>query len=292
MFFAPPKVKSLSRYAEYGPYLGNRHFLVMLAIAITAHLSIIAVYSMLPREEIIRIPVRALNIKLTGGSTASLHTPQVPSVPSVTAAAPAQPNTQAEEEEMPSLRDTSPEVVVDKAITKKTDKVQTMKVPVAKIAHTAKEKQKGEHAVGQGFSTPKRYVRGSEESAAKAHKKDGNGSNIGGVAGGQEVISRYTQVVSQWIINHQAMAKAACGEAKAVTGECNAKGQAVVRLRINRDGRILSNTVEHTSGSELVDQAAIVMVRASDPVPSVPNDYPSDSQLEFLITVQVDLSVK
>ena len=60
-----------------------------------------------------------------------------------------------------------------------------------------------------------------------SRNKGGNGSTMSGVAGGEEVITRYTQVISQWIINHQAMARAACGEAKEVTGACNAKGQAV-----------------------------------------------------------------
>jgi protein TonB len=169
-----------------------------------------------------------------------------------------------------------------------------MKVPLVKAPRPARGKQKGSHASSrEAFATPKKYVRDAEAAAEKKTQGNGgNGSTINGVEGGQEVITRYTQIISQWIGNHQAMAKAACGEAKQVTGTCNAKGQATVRLRINREGHIISNTVEHTSGSELVDQAAIVMVRASDPVPSVPNDYPSDTQLEFLIPVQVDLTAK
>ncbi|MBI3631006.1 MAG: TonB family protein, partial [Candidatus Sungbacteria bacterium] len=165
-----------------------------------------------------------------------------------------------------------------------------------KKAHNGQEKKHTGRTVVVGEPTtttkPKKYVRGTTRPEKKAAEKDGNGSSVAGVAGGQEVISRYTQIISQWIINHQGMAKAACGEAKAVTGTCNARGQTVVRLRINREGHIISNTVERTSGNELVDQAAIIMVRASDPVPAAPANYPSDSMLEFLVAVQVDLSKK
>lgn len=295
MFFAPPKVKSLSRYAEQGSYIGNKHFLMMLAIAMAGHLSIIGIYSMVPHEEVVRIPVRALNIKLSGGNPASIHmTPTAPRPQSLEAPAPQSSAKQEEDEELHPLSDATPEATIDRAMTPKLSKEdEAKKIHLPKSAtKDAKTTKKGTNAASSTFSTPKKYVRGSEMSLAKGHNKNGNGSNISGVAGGQEVMSRYTQVVSQWISNHQSMAKAACGEAREVTGSCNAKGQTVVRFRINREGHILSNSVEHTSGSELVDQAAIVMVQASDPVPSVPTDYPSDSQLEFVIPIQVDLAAK
>jgi len=147
------------------------------------------------------------------------------------------------------------------------------------------------------FSTPKRYVREGQAASGKSvtggngrgKTGNGNGSEVSGDVGGNEVIERYTQTISQWIKNHQVYAKAVCGQAQAVGGQCDAKGQVVVRIRIDRDGHILYNSVDKTSGKELVDQAAIAMVRASDPVPGVPGNYP-DNQMEFLIAVQVDLS--
>lgn len=311
MFFTPPKVKSLSRYAEYGSYLSNRHFLLMLAVAFTAHMAIIAVYSMLPSEEVVRIPVRALNIKLTGGSIGSIHVNAPPAIPKpapivtpspVIAAAASTPAPSANDEDLESVQENTAESAVDKAVAPKPavvhPPIHVPKPPAAKTGHAGKGRQKGAHtsAKESTMATPKKYVRDNEDVPLPETKilssGGGNGSTITGVAGGQEVVTRYTQLISQWIHNHEAIAKAACGEAKQVTGVCDAKGQTVFRIRINREGHIINNTVEHPSGSELVDQAATMMVRASDPVPAVPSDYPSDSQMEFLITVQVDLSKK
>ena len=300
MFFEPPKVKSLSRYAEFGSYMGNRHFLVMLAIAFTLHMALIAIYSMVPRQQVIRIPVHAMNIKLAGGSSANgIHMPLNPPKP-------IDPSVAGDDAPaggtFSPMRETDPEDAVEKALT---PKAKPHPVKPAKVGTKAVQPPDKAHpaivAPHDSMATPKKYVRtsGNDDDETKAGKGkgkaetgNGNGSAIQGTPGGDEAISRYTQVISQWIINHQSVAKAACGEAKAVTGACNAKGQTVVRLRISRDGRIMRNTVERTSGSELVDQAAIMMVRASDPVPIVPSDYPSENQLEFLIAVQVDLAAQ
>jgi hypothetical protein len=286
MFFAPPKVKSLSRYAEFGIYLGNQHFLMMLGVAITLHLGLIAIYSMTPRQEVIKIPVRALNIKLSGGSADNgVHMPPAASMP----AAQASLQNQGAEAGIKAVSQNDIESALDKALAdqeKPAAKVHPPRAATGKTASTEKPKP-SEFTL----ATPKRYVReagGHRRHSASGKGAAGNGSGVQGDAGGQEVIERYTQTVSQWIKNHQAYARSAYKEA--AQGQSSVKGQAVIRLRIDRDGHILYNTVDRTSGNELVDQVASAMVQASDPLPAVPSDYPSDSQLEFLIAVQVDFA--
>lgn len=296
MFFAPPRVKSLSRYAEYGAYLNNGHFLIMLAVAITMHVTVIAIYSMMPSVEVVRIPVRVLNIKLSGGSFANgIHMPSAapPTVPTPAAKAPAADL--PKDEDLEPLHEITPEPVPDKEAPKKHAKSSTPHAPALprEGKSVRANSHRGSHVPPAELTllTPKQYVRAGEEaSASQKTDKQGNGGAVAGDAGGKEQIERYTQTISQWIKNHQIYARAVCGEMQAVGGQCEAKGQVVVRLRIDRDGHIVYNSVDKTSGKELVDQAAIAMVRASDPVPSVPSNYPSDTQLEFLIAVQVDLS--
>lgn len=281
MFFAPPQVKSLSRYAEYGAYLGHKHFMAMLGIAIAAHLTVIAIYSMKPKENVIHIPVRALNIKLSGGSAANgIKMP-------ATTAMPLTPGEPIVADDQKAVRDAKP---ASKEVPKeqKEKKVETPPAPLEKPLAAQGQKKGPEFTL----ATPKRYVReyktAHKKAAAKPASGAGNGSGIGGDANGKEMIERYTQTVSQWIKNHQDYARAAYKEA--AQGQNKVVGQTVIRLRIDRSGHILFSNVDRTSGNELVDEMAMVMVRASDPVPVVPSDYPGEKELEFLIAVQVDFS--
>ena len=63
------------------------------------------------------------------------------------------------------------------------------------------------------------------------------------------------------------------------------KGNGVVRLRINRDGQIISRNMESSTGNKVLDEAALEMVRRANPLPAVPKNYPSGAYLEFLIPV-------
>jgi TonB family protein len=268
MFFAPPKVKSLSQYAEFGSHLHEKHFLITLAVAVIIHMAIIGVYAMVPREEIIQIPVRALNIKLSGagggGVEAPINAPVTPAEMKMSI------NGVPVREENKSI--TPAETQPEKTVQTEIDKA------VAKAAprHTVYDKsvKAGRHGRGSHRN------QGSNESVAGAPRQYVRASEMG-AGGTEEIVQRYEQTISLWIANRKMYPEAAKQQ--------GIEGDAIVRVRINRNGHITYNAIERSSGNEMIDEAVTAMVRRSDPVPAVPENYPDAGQLEFLIPVSFRL---
>lgn len=96
-----------------------------------------------------------------------------------------------------------------------------------------------------------------------------------------EAMARYEQVLSQWLQRHKKYPP----EARAQ----NLEGQAVIRLRIDRMGNVKFYRLQQRTGSDVLDRAALEMVRAANPVPTVPDEYPAGTLLEFLVPVHFTL---
>lgn len=96
----------------------------------------------------------------------------------------------------------------------------------------------------------------------------------------RQVKTRYEQMLSGWILNH------ATSQSLAVPD--SAGGRVIVRIRINRNGRILRHHVERSSGFTRLDNAVVKAIGAASPVPSVPADYPGGAELEFLIPINIE----
>jgi protein TonB len=67
------------------------------------------------------------------------------------------------------------------------------------------------------------------------------------------------------------------------------QGQAVIRIRINRQGNILYSRIEKPTRYPILNEAIAEMVRLSNPVPAVPVNYPAGNLFEFLIPVSFRL---
>ncbi len=66
----------------------------------------------------------------------------------------------------------------------------------------------------------------------------------------------------------------------------NLEGTVIIHLRINRDGKVLTSKIAQTSGSNILDQAALAMVQEASPVPRMPDDfYPGAEQGEFMVPI-------
>jgi TonB family protein len=122
----------------------------------------------------------------------------------------------------------------------------------------------------------KQYVR---EVNAPRVKKTARGDRQG--KRDAEIMSRYTQLISLWIQKFKVYPEEARLQGY--------KGATVVRMRIDRRGNIVYYALERSTGIELLDKAAIDMIRRANPVPAVPNDYPEGETFEFLIPVNFSL---
>ncbi|MBN8530369.1 MAG: energy transducer TonB [Alphaproteobacteria bacterium] len=122
----------------------------------------------------------------------------------------------------------------------------------------------------------------SQLNAAGATRGIGQGGSAGAPTAQQaEVMARFEQVLSQWLQRHKKYPP----EARAQRLE----GQAVIRLRIDRMGNVKFYRLQQRTGHDSLDRAALEMVRAANPVPQVPDEYPAGTLLEFLVPVHFTL---
>lgn len=118
-------------------------------------------------------------------------------------------------------------------------------------------------------------------------KKGDAGANGGlGIAGftpesDAQVTQRYTQVLSLWLYKFRDYPEAAQA--------AGFSGKALIRLRIERSGRILFYQLDRSTGHSILDTAIRDMVYRASPVPEVPAHFPGGSQLEFLIPMAFTL---
>lgn len=62
------------------------------------------------------------------------------------------------------------------------------------------------------------------------------------------------------------------------------QGTAYIRFRINRDGHVLSSSLERSSGYPALDDAAMDTLRRADPLPKIPADRPDE--IELLVPIE------
>lgn len=87
-----------------------------------------------------------------------------------------------------------------------------------------------------------------------------------------------TNVAATW----QAMVMAHLEKYRRYPAAARARGQqgvVQVTFRMNRQGRVLSARISRTSGSAMLDRAAIDNVKRAQPLPAIPDDMPGELEL-------------
>lgn len=250
-------------------YLDQRFFAATLLAAMGVHLLGLYAWYLIPSLRVVDIPVHALSIKLGDG----------------------EPLTQAEIEASQPGADNSR--VVENAISQA---VTTDDGSAARSAISSMEKALNaessavDQAIDRALANPGNDLLVQESrklsSAARQFVRTNNVQARGSARGNStakeaELMSRYEQLISLWIEKFKQYPM----EAR----EQGLQGETVVRIRIDRKGNIRYYILEHSTGHQLLDRAAIDMVRRANPVPAVPNDYPRGELIEFLIPVNFHL---
>ncbi len=324
--FATWLIKPLSPYSDLRQPLNERHFMMMMGCALLLHIAVLVIYQFVPREDVIQIPVRSLNIKIGGGESNTQTTQSVQAFTGgVAAPAPsrplAQPQVAANAPAVKALEhligemEPLPEPVVPPrempkptATVKTTPNTEPTPQPVMGYLPPVKAETPAiatqvvsEQTVKQAQQMPSQFVRGDASAATAAlnlaqmapaagsgtsTSGQGTRSGAGSAAGNSdngsaEVLRRYEQVISLSIQRN----KVYPADAKAQGLE----GQAVIRIRINRQGTIVYSRIERPTRHASLNAAIAEMIRRSNPVPAVPVNYPAGNLFEFLIPVSFRL---
>lgn len=279
---------------RFGAYLNQQHFLGTLILAFLLHAGGVGLYHILPREAIEMIPVRVLNIKIgktppvnaipagdPAGTKQEVKTAVVKPQPTVkkpvVAPQPKKPVPPKTVKPAPkaAVKPPRPQPVIKSAVVA-APKVNPL-VPTPQSVEGKTITQAAQEAAAQQGGG-KQYIR--EDSLAAA---SGDSAEYGSPLGNSreasaEIERRYTQTLSLWINKFKIYPV----EAR----QAGIGGTVMLRLRINRQGRILQFYLEKASGYPAIDQAISTMVNAANPVPAVPPYYPdSRPYLEFLVPI-------
>jgi protein TonB len=127
-------------------------------------------------------------------------------------------------------------------------------------------------------STPSRAASPSRAAASGATGSSGGGGNAD--TGGRAAISSYQAQVLAHLSRHRVYPPEA--------QRAGLTGVARVTFSLARDGRVLSASLAGRSGEEILDQAALDMVRRAAPFPPFPAGI-SQSRLAFGAPIRFDL---
>ncbi len=281
-----------SRYAGTNRYLGSLDFGVMMLAAAFLHLVVIVAYHFMPDPKPETVPVRVLNVRLGAENGTLLAADAAGEPPAMGGAGPDAVESSAPVSSVNAPASTTPSSAEVRALDAMLSQLQS-----EDNAKSGERKRRAkpatavnadnsliEHAASTG---PVKYVRrpgewgdGTGPSAAPAASggEPVQGSPMGNSSAAEaELLRRYEQVISLWVARNKIYPPEAFAR--------GLQGEAVVRVRINRQGRILSYRIEQSSGHALIDSGLGEMVKRSNPVPAVPENYPGGKELEFLIPV-------
>ncbi len=261
-------------------FIDHKLFGLTLAAAIVLHIMALYLYNLMPKTEVIDIPVRALNIKLGDGEPFTQDEQK--------AEQPATDNNNNVESAINKMtRDADPsEQARSKAVMSSMDKLMAGKEDTASKAFekamsvpTTEANALMQESAKKLSNIAKQFVR---TNAMQAPSAKGAGSVVGNsTAKEAEMMERYEQLISLWIEKFKQYPDEARSNGM--------QGETVVRIRIDRHGNIRYYILERSTGFQVLDKAAIDMVKRANPVPAVPNDYPPGDLIEFLIPVNFHL---
>jgi len=263
---------------ERSPYhLSDTAFAYTLLVAALLHVMGFAVWNLLPVEPVMSIPVRVLNIKLGGGEEPLVSEEEMQAEPTVNESE-VEDALSKQFQPLAREQDNSAMQSLDKAMQQEGLKEGDPK------ALAVFEQLMGSGKTGKKLTaaelTARQFVR--ERQPAQAAAPKGEGSVLGEVTGTQaEILARYEQLISSWIQKFKVYPDDARAQ--------GLQGDAVVRIRIDRNGSIRYFLLEKETGHVLLDRAVVTMLKKANPVPPVPRNYPAGALLEFLIPVSFKL---
>ena len=246
----------------------SKQFITSLVIALLVHMALVGAWKIVPVPASEELPVKMLSVKL--GNALSGRERRL-----------------IEEAQAPRRNVEMIEHYVSTQVTTPTvDAEGVLGAQTLTKAGAAKAKSK---------SAPKAVVDGKAKSRGQVAKRFVRKrvsvkpeAEVAGAALGnkkwspQQMVAGYTQTISLWMNKF----KVYPDEAR----DAGMQGQAVVRIRIDRQGNIHYRILSQETPYPILNKAALDMVRRANPVPPVPSDYPDKAAfLEYMIPVNFKL---
>ncbi len=245
--------------------ISRRQFIASLIIAFILHTLFFTAVHLAPREPVLDIPVRTLNIKLgdalSGEEEALLAEATVP---------------EANSEQI--------EASLTNAFAMQTDEesgaVSMESLSQQRQTPLPRTEINRQTAIGkQGVTASqaaRQYVR---ERLPVQSSLPVAGDTLGNkLLAPQMKVQAYTQTIALWLDKFKVYPEVAKAQGM--------QGRAMVRIRIDRRGNVHYRILSEKTPYPLLDKAVLDMVKRANPVPPVPADYPlTDEYLEFVIPV-------
>jgi len=289
------KLLVLNRWHASHDYLDQRFFLLTLFGAILLHLAGFYIWAIMPKIEVLDVPVHALNIKLSDSDEMSAEEmkaiqPGADNSASVENTVTRVIRDQDEEDKANQARVQRVTSTMDKTMSQLDKPATTAPAPIVPATPAAPSKAvvKGKFDVRQEGTTiaapvtpvqAHQFVRDDEVQSTASNNTGASAGNSG--THEAELVSHYEQLISLWIQKFKLYPAEARTQGM--------QGETVVRIRIDRHGNIRYYVLERSTGFPALDHAAIDMIRRANPVPAVPVDYPRGDLMEFLIPVSFHL---
>ena len=322
VFIATPEsiaALGLNRVKPRG--LTEKHFWMMIGVAMCIHFCALLAVEYWPREDIDEIPVRTMNIKLGAGH--SMQPMEAAVVPPKPAAS--KPISKAVAAPVPKPKPAAPVVAKEKP--KPTPKPDPFAAPVSPVqtkplqapkpivvADTGERKRPSQNPVVPRKSipayipppvtdkvlSPLPQLAGMSSKPApetginvkpQQHVRSlppmtqsaagQGGSQMAGIPDGTPEAKAIRARYEQLVSKWLEKHKQYPAAAK-MLGQ---QGQPVLRIRMDRAGNVKFSSVDKSSGYRLIDDAAMEMVKRANPFPRPPENYPGERLVEFLIPV-------
>lgn len=236
----------------------------MMCLAALLHVVALAAIFAWPKQQVEEIPVRTLNISL-GGDLAQLAAPP-PAMPKMQVPAPTSKPKETTAPKAPAKLETKETSFKKKPAAEAKPKPEKRRAPAQQAPEAAAT-----------VKPPSQFVRPAP-AAVSSSSSSGSGSEV---LTPEQAIKRYEQTMSAWLQRHRVVPELA--------RSLGQYGSPVLRVQISRAGAVKYFAIERSSGYQLIDDAAMDMVRRANPFPAPPASYPGGQVLEFLIPVTFDL---
>ena len=242
------KLEELQRFEQR---ITTPPFIVMLMAAFAFHMLVILVVSLMPKPDVIEVPIKQLSIHFGGGDQIAARVDEANKGDAMLSALRSITST--------PLQELAPSAGTTNKSTHKNNKKNTAQ------------------------TSSKREIMSAPKMAAATHgdNTQHQGGGTASPARTQEIMTRYEQTLSQWINRYKVYPEEA--------QRARMQGRVLLRIRIDRSGYIKFIMIQQSSGYSLLDQAVLQAARQANPLPVVPVDYPGGQLLEFIIPIRFAL---